>query len=62
MEGARNETTTLLQDHGRCTTVHEGRLQRKTQRCRVCGAERSTYEEKESDVGLAVAMAVGAAR
>lgn len=62
--GRARQSTYLraLQAHGRCTTVHEGRFQRKTQRCRVCGAERSTYEEKESDVGLAVAMAVGAAQ
>jgi uncharacterized LabA/DUF88 family protein len=42
--------------------VHVGRFQRKTVRCRACGASWATYEEKESDVGLAVAVVKDAVR
>jgi uncharacterized LabA/DUF88 family protein len=46
-----------------CTKVEifEGRFQRKTCRCRACQAQWVTYEEKESDVSLAVSLVEDAA-
>jgi uncharacterized LabA/DUF88 family protein len=42
----------------RCTNVHvvEGRFQEKTQECRSCGGQWTSYEEKETDVNLCVAL------
>jgi uncharacterized LabA/DUF88 family protein len=37
-------------------TVIEGRYQRKRMRCRACGADWTSYEEKETDVNIAVAL------
>lgn len=37
-------------------SVHEGRLQQKSIRCRECGSVRLSYEEKETDVNVAVAL------
>ncbi len=37
-------------------TVVEGRFQRKTQSCKQCRAEWTTYEEKETDVSIAVTL------
>jgi uncharacterized LabA/DUF88 family protein len=52
---ARQQTyLQALAAHGDRTTVHLGRFQRKQQRCRFCGASWNTYEEKESDVAIAV--------
>jgi hypothetical protein len=37
-----------------------GRYQRKTMTCRSCGAEWTSYEEKETDVNIAVALVADA--
>ncbi|MFI0721515.1 NYN domain-containing protein [Streptomyces sp. NPDC021224] len=37
-------------------TVVHGRYQRKRRQCRGCGAAWTTYEEKETDVNIAVAL------
>ncbi|MBB1256138.1 NYN domain-containing protein [Streptomyces alkaliterrae] len=37
-------------------TVVKGRYQRKRMRCRTCGADWISYEEKETDVNIAVAL------
>lgn len=37
-------------------TVVEGRYQRKRMHCRVCGTRWISYEEKETDVNIAVAL------
>jgi hypothetical protein len=37
-------------------SVHIGRFQQRTAHCRACGASWTTYEEKESDVSLAVTL------
>jgi uncharacterized LabA/DUF88 family protein len=51
-----------LQAHcGRLTIVH-GRFQERNERCRACGVTRVTYEEKETDVSIAVALVEDAAR
>lgn len=51
----RQETyLAALEGHGNCTTVHVGRFQHKPAQCRFCGKSWVSYEEKESDVALAV--------
>jgi uncharacterized LabA/DUF88 family protein len=45
-----------------CLRIVEGRFQEKTQRCRACGTDRLTYEEKETDVSIAAALVEDAAR
>jgi uncharacterized LabA/DUF88 family protein len=40
----------------------EGRFQNKLLECFSCGAAWTTYEEKETDVNIAIAMVVDAAR
>lgn len=42
--------------------VVEGRFQEKTQQCRGCGTSWRTYEEKETDVNLCIALIDGARR
>lgn len=42
--------------------IHRGRFQEKTVTCRSCGTSWRTYEEKETDVGIAVALVEDAAR
>lgn len=37
-------------------SVVEGRYQRKRMRCRSCGVDWTSYEEKETDVNIAVAL------
>jgi len=51
-----------LAAHSTCLDIVEGRFQRKNQICRPCGVRRITYEEKETDVGIAVALVEDAAR
>ena len=50
-----------LAAHGTCTQTHLGRFQRKTMTCRNCAASWSSWEEKESDVSLAVELVKAAA-
>lgn len=44
----------------RLEIVH-GRYQAKQQTCRACGASRTSYEEKETDVNIAVSLVADAA-
>ncbi len=41
-------------------TMHEGHFLVKTAKCHACGATRTTYEEKMSDVNLAVQLVLDA--
>lgn len=50
-----------LKAHCALVETHEGRFQRKTCTCFVCRARWTTYEEKETDVSLAVALVEDAA-
>ncbi|MBK6872774.1 MAG: NYN domain-containing protein [Kineosporiaceae bacterium] len=50
-----------LAAHGTCTTTHLGRFQCKLVTCRHCGVTWNSWEEKESDVSLAVELVKGAA-
>ena len=51
-----------LHAHCRVTCCHIGRFQQKYYRCRQCGDRRISYEEKESDVSLAVQLVEDTAR
>jgi uncharacterized LabA/DUF88 family protein len=51
-----------LSAHCACLDIVEGRFQEQRKRCWSCGAKRITYEEKETDVGIAVALVEDAAR
>ncbi|HLL37652.1 MAG TPA: NYN domain-containing protein [Streptomyces sp.] len=42
--------------HPGVLTVVEGRYQRKRMHCRTCGTDWTSYEEKETDVNIAVAL------
>lgn len=41
-------------------SVHAGRFQQKDQRCRACGSSWRVFEEKETDVNIAIALLSGA--
>jgi len=45
-----------LRAHCSLLTVHEGRFQQKAVECRRCGHVHHSYEEKETDVSIAVAL------
>jgi hypothetical protein len=45
-----------LAAHCTLLAVEEGRFQEKRMECRHCGAVRVSYEEKETDVSIAVAL------
>ncbi len=51
-----------LQAHdGSCLQIVHGRYQAKQQACRGCGATWTSYEEKETDVNIAVSLVADAA-
>lgn len=54
----RRQATYLdaLAAHSPLVTVVEGRFQEKTHYCRSCGNQWSSYEEKETDVSIAVKL------
>ena len=51
-----------LRAHCRKTDIHLGRFQKKTIKCRRCDKWFKTYEEKETDVSIAVALVEDAVR
>jgi uncharacterized LabA/DUF88 family protein len=61
---SRHRQDTYLQAlaaHCQLLDIIEGRFQRKTCKCFACRAQWTTYEEKETDVNLAVALVEDAA-
>lgn len=62
--GPRRQATYLDALRACCplVTVIEGRFQEKEVCCRNCGHIRATYEEKETDVNIAVALVEDAVR
>jgi|SRR5690242_17907964 len=50
-----------LQERSSRLDIVEGRFQQKRVQCRVCGASRIGYEEKERDVSIAVSLVEDAA-
>ena len=61
--GHQHQLTYLdaLAAHCKLTSLHVGRFQSKRLQCRSCGHTRISYEEKESDVSLAVQLVEDAA-
>ncbi|MFJ8757340.1 NYN domain-containing protein [Streptomyces cyaneofuscatus] len=58
-DAARRQQTylhALKAQHPSLLTIVEGRYQRKRMSCWSCGANRTSYEEKETDVNIAVAL------
>jgi uncharacterized LabA/DUF88 family protein len=55
---ARRQNTYLDALDARCPLVetHEGRFQEKTTTCRGCGTIHRSYEEKETDVSIAIGL------
>ena len=62
-QGRQRQQTYLkaLEEHCKVTHLHVGRFQAKSVNCRQCGHTRVSYEEKESDVSLAVQLVEDAA-
>jgi uncharacterized LabA/DUF88 family protein len=50
-----------LSVHARMVEIIQGRYQVKLATCRTCGASRRHYEEKETDVNIAVSLVADAA-
>ena len=63
-DGERRQTTYLyaLASHSPKVRLVEGRFQEKPRACLSCGARWISYEEKETDVNIAIAMLEGAVR
>ena len=62
-DGERREGAYLDALASHCQKVRriDGRFQEKTRGCRNCGARWTSYEEKETDVNISVALIEGAA-
>ncbi len=54
-------TCAALKAHGTTVEVVLGRYQTKRMTCRQCGSAWTSYEEKETDVNIAVALVADAA-
>jgi uncharacterized LabA/DUF88 family protein len=61
-EGRQATYLDALTSHSPKVRLVEGRFQEKPQGCLSCGARWITYEEKETDVNIAIAMLEGAVR
>jgi len=51
-----------LNVHSPLVEIKDGRFQEKDRRCRVCGSAWKVFEEKETDVNIAVALLADAVR
>ena len=62
-DGERRQGAYLDALASHCQKVRriDGRFQEKTRGCRNCGARWTSYEEKETDVNISVALIEGAA-
>jgi uncharacterized LabA/DUF88 family protein len=60
-EARQHEYLGALEARSPLLRIIEGRFQERSEVCRTCGARRTTYEEKETDVNLATAMVRDAA-
>lgn len=63
-EGEQRQSDYLdaLRAHSPLVTVKDGRFQEKFRRCRECGSTWTVFEEKETDVNIAVALLADAVR
>jgi uncharacterized LabA/DUF88 family protein len=64
LDGKRRQADYLdaLVSHSPLVTVLDGHFQEKHRRCRRCGSAWTVYEEKQTDVNIAVAMLGDAVR
>jgi uncharacterized LabA/DUF88 family protein len=61
-EQRQSDYLEALADHSPLVSVIDGRFQEKDRRCRQCGTAWTVYEEKETDVNIAVALVEDAVR
>ena len=61
-EQRQSDYLDALQAHSPLVTVTDGRFQEKDRRCRDCGSSWTVFEEKETDVNIAVALLSDAVR
>lgn len=63
-EGEQRQSDYLdaLQARSQLVRVKDGRFQEKNRRCRDCGSTWTVFEEKETDVNIAVALLADAVR
>jgi uncharacterized LabA/DUF88 family protein len=61
-EQRQSDYLDALEAHSPLVTVKDGRFQEKTRRCRGCGDVWTVFEEKETDVNIAVALLADAVR
>jgi uncharacterized LabA/DUF88 family protein len=63
-EGEQRQSDYLdaLQERSPLVRIKDGRFQEKDRRCRGCGSTWTVYEEKETDVNIAVALLADAMR
>jgi uncharacterized LabA/DUF88 family protein len=64
LEGGQRQSDYLeaLASHSPLVTIVSARFQEKSRQCRECGAAWTVYEEKETDVSIAVALLEDAVR
>lgn len=63
-EGEQRQSDYLdaLQERSPLVRIKDGRFQEKSRRCRGCGSTWTVFEEKETDVNIAVALLADAVR
>lgn len=61
-EQRQSDYLDALQAHSPLVRVKDGRFQEKSRRCRDCGNVWTVFEEKETDVNIAVALLADAVR
>ena len=61
-EQRQSDYLDALAAHSPLVRIKDGRFQEKDRRCRGCGSEWKVFEEKETDVNIAVALLADAVR
>jgi uncharacterized LabA/DUF88 family protein len=61
-EQRQSDYLDALETHSPLVTIQNGRFQEKDRRCRKCGSGWTVFEEKETDVNIAVALLSDAVR
>jgi uncharacterized LabA/DUF88 family protein len=61
-EQRQSDYLDALRSHSPKVVVKDGRFQEKSRRCRDCGNTWTVFEEKETDVNIAVALLADAVR
>ncbi|HEY3751439.1 MAG TPA: NYN domain-containing protein [Pseudonocardiaceae bacterium] len=61
-EQRQSDYLDALREHSLLVEIKDGRFQEKSRRCRGCGSAWTVFEEKETDVNIAVALLSDAVR